>query len=258
MSVMSSGLRRSWWLVACLSMGLATASCANDAAIEDDADGISDLVEPVTDVSHTDVRNQSIGNCWSYASTGWLESLHRARTGQSVNVSESWITFWDWHRKIIGTGVTTNATTMRSEVSTSGWWDSAMTILRDRGVVMEAEFIPEEAASARSSRQSEALAAINAELNGEGRLATATARRDPQIVLNVLFDAWRINEDVRAELRPEDKTTAIGELSKAGSVAMIGDGINDAPALARADVGFALGTRAATALEAAGIALPRP
>nr|MBK7066988.1 hypothetical protein [Deltaproteobacteria bacterium] len=201
MSAMFSGLRRSWWLVACLSMGLATASCANDAAIEDDADGISDLVEPVTDVSHTDVRNQSIGNCWSYASTGWLESLHRARTGQSVNVSESWITFWDWHRKITGTGVTTNATTMRSEVSTSGWWDSAMTILRDRGVVMEAEFIPEEAASARSSRQSEALAAINAELNGEGRLATATARRDPQIVLNVLFDAWRINDDVRAEVR---------------------------------------------------------
>ncbi|WP_417512481.1 HAD family hydrolase [Microbacterium sp.] len=34
--------------------------------------------------------------------------------------------------------------------------------------------------------------------------------------------------DVRAELRPEDKATAIGELSKAGSVAMIGDGINDA------------------------------
>ena len=47
--------------------------------------------------------------------------------------------------------------------------------------------------------------------------------------------------DVRAELRPEDKATAIGELSKAGSVAMIGDGINDAPALAAADIGIAMG-----------------
>jgi hypothetical protein len=201
MSSMFSGLRLSWWLAACLSLGVSTASCADDAAIEDGADGTLDLVEPVTDVSHTDVRNQSIGNCWSYASAAWVESLHRARTGQSVNVSESWITFWDWHRKITGTGVTTNATTMRSEVSTGGWWDSAMTILRDRGVVMEDEFIPEEGASARSSRQSEALAAINTELNAGGRLATATARRDPQVVLNVLLDAWRINDDVRAELR---------------------------------------------------------
>lgn len=194
-------VRRSWWLGVWFAAGLSLASCG-DAAVDPAVDETGDLVENVTDVSHTDVRNQSIGNCWSYASTGWLESLHRARTGQDVNVSESWITFWDWHRKITGYGgVTRNATTMRDEVSTGGWWDTAVTILRDRGVVFEAEFIPEEATSARSTRQSEALAAINNELNGEGRLATTTARRDPQVVLNVLLDAWRINDDVRAEIR---------------------------------------------------------
>ncbi len=196
----TENLRRSWWLAACLSLSVAAPGCADEAAIEE-GDGTSDLIEPVTDVSHTDVRNQSIGNCWSYASAGWVESLHRARAGESVNVSESWITFWDWHRKITGTGVTRNATTMRDEVSTGGWWDSAMTILRDRGVVYEEEFIPEEAMSARSSRQSEALSAINTELNTGGRLATAASRRDPQMVLNVLLDAWRINDTVRAEMR---------------------------------------------------------
>ncbi len=202
MRSLTSDLRRSWWLAACLALGLSTASCASDASLDATDDGTTDLVEPVTDVSHTDVRNQSIGNCWSYASAAWVESLHRARTGQSVNVSESWITFWDWHRKITGyNGVTRNATTQRDEISTGGWWDSAMTILRDRGVVMEEEFIPEESTAARSARQSEALATINTELNTGGRLATATARRDPQIVLNVLLDAWRINDTVRADIR---------------------------------------------------------
>ena len=193
--------RRSW-LATVMAAGMLAASCVGGA--ESSEDFLDELVEPVTDVSHTDVRRQSIGNCWSYASTGWLESLHRARTEQSVNVSESWITFWDWHRKITGQapgGVTRNATSMRDEVSTGGWWDTAVTILRDRGVVMEAEFIPEEANAERSTRQSDALAAINNELNGEGRLATPAARRDPQIVLNVLFDAWRINDDIRAEIR---------------------------------------------------------
>ncbi len=64
-------------------------------------------------------------------------------------------------------------------------------------------------------------------------------------------------ETIRAELLPADKLTAIEEMkARHGVVGMVGDGINDAPALARADIGFAMGAIGSdTALETADVAL---
>ena len=62
-------------------------------------------------------------------------------------------------------------------------------------------------------------------------------------------------DDVRAELRPEDKANIVAELSSKTPTAMIGDGINDAPALAGATVGIAMGaTGSDAAIESADVA----
>jgi Cd2+/Zn2+-exporting ATPase len=64
-------------------------------------------------------------------------------------------------------------------------------------------------------------------------------------------------DDVRAELMPEDKVKVVEDLRRRyGAVAMVGDGINDAPALASADIGIVMGAAGSdAAIESADIAL---
>jgi len=82
-------------------------------------------------------------------------------------------------------------------------------------------------------------------------MATGDNRRTAEAVgRNVGLD------DIHPELRPEDKAALVNDLRTRGHrVAMAGDGINDAPALAAADVGIAMGDGADIAIESAGITL---
>lgn len=89
-------------------------------------------------------------------------------------------------------------------------------------------------------------------MQGQG-LTTAMLTGDAQETADAVAQELGIHE-VRARLLPEDKLTALTELrEKHGAVMFVGDGINDAPVLAGADVGAAMGSGADAAIEAADV-----
>ncbi len=107
--------------------------------------------------------------------------------------------------------------------------------------------------------------ALEDEVRPESRQAVDELHRLGVRVVMITGDARPVAEavgkelgidEVMAEVLPEDKDAAVAQLQARGlKVAMVGDGVNDAPALARADVGIAIGAGTDVAIESAGVVL---
>src|SRR5207302_3481870 len=107
--------------------------------------------------------------------------------------------------------------------------------------------------------------ALEDEIRPESRAAVAQLHQFGVRVVMITGDAKQVADhvasqlgidEVFAEVLPQDKEHAVVDLqSRRLRVAMVGDGVNDAPALARADVGIAIGAGTDVAIESAGVVL---
>ena len=170
-------------------------------------------------------------------------------------------------RSMTGRGVT--ATVENTRVSVGG-----PTLLRESGLRVPDELVDKVgrwrdrgAAVLYVVRDEQVIGALalEDEIRSESRAAVDGLHELGVKVVMITGDATQVADavgadlgidEVFAEVLPEDKDKAVAELQSRGhTVAMVGDGVNDAPALARADVGIAIGAGTDVAIESAGVIL---
>lgn len=181
-------LRRALYLLAAFS---AATSFACSAPTEDV--GSSD--DEITDVRHTPVKEQTIGNCWLYASVAWAESLHESATNETKDLSESYLTYWHWYEQI----ARFSPTDPEPKLQTGGFFSVATHLMTTYGLIAESDFIPAEGTAAASQRQRTALSRIEAALKAGGELSKAE-QRTPANIRAVLNAAYDLSPEVRASL----------------------------------------------------------
>jgi hypothetical protein len=111
---------------------------------------------------------------------------------EELDVSQSYWTYWHWFDQVTGY-------MYKDEISTGGNQWKSHAIVRDRGLMLEVDFVPADATSEMSSRQSSAKSKINIALKS-GALSTSEARRDGEKVRQVFDDAWGLSQEVRDQL----------------------------------------------------------
>ncbi len=113
-------------------------------------------------IPQTDVKWQSIGNCWAYGALGWAEAVILADTGLTTNFSESYMTYRHFEEQLLaGTG----------KLETGGSFQHSRVLIARYGLMYEGDFLPGEAADSKSLVQEKALAYIEESLK-TGALAT--------------------------------------------------------------------------------------
>lgn len=146
--------------------------------------------EKVTHVEHSEVERQAVSNCWVYAVTGWIESMHLTATGEKLDLSEAYLAYWHWFWQLREN----KGELAIKEIDPNGHMDVATGIIGEYGLVAEKDFIPEDSQSEVSTSTLEAMNYVNAQLQPGWRLTHSGDMSDEEI-RSILREAFGVERD---------------------------------------------------------------
>ena len=197
-------LRRT--LLAGASFGLVSldAACAvdeTDAAVDDDLTGISP----------TAISDQTIGNCWAYATTQWIQRLHTRVGGRELDLSESYLSYW-WSYRQLMFGVGLNSASALPDVDSNGkaepfafqqgnTFGGARVLLEDYGIIQQTHFANDAPTGSKNPLHARAISRIGAWLKTGGLKSLPQERAPRSLAIAQMLDtAWELPLATRSRL----------------------------------------------------------
>lgn len=214
---------------------LALFACGSPAA--DDSTTSND---EIVNVPQSSVKSQTISNCWLYATLGWAESLHVATGEPALDVSESYLSYWNWFDKLVWDGAPG-----QTKIEETGWFHQGMDLIMRFGVIMESDF--------PAARQSAAKSALDAAMREGGALATKEARMDKVLVRRELNKAWQLPDNVVQQMNAVFGEGYDASLDQPTTVLPQGSIIRHANSISAKLVNGAGETRSGTLADAIGL-----
>lgn len=148
----------------------------------------------VVDVARTPAKQQAIGNCWLYATTGLAESLHKEASGEEWDLSENYLTYWMLYERIAAASCASDLLE-DGELKTGGgeWVEEARETIDRRGLMLEEAFGEDRDGAIVTA----AVAKLSEKLREDRDARVAVARHDRKAIRAMLDEAWSLPEGLR-------------------------------------------------------------
>lgn len=193
-----------------LVLSLLVAACSSSGS------GTTSSESDVVSIDDTAVKEQTIGNCWLYATAAWAEALHLNATHEGVDVSEGYWSFWYWFDEIVGGDLASSSLTLGEPILEGGWWGVAAEIAQRYGWMKETDF-RSDATGTKADWHRQAVEEVNASLRS-GLLSDARVRDDRVAVFRELVRIWKIAPDVAKELEETFEPGAVRNFERGAHI----------------------------------------
>lgn len=197
---------------ATVTVAVVASGCSSDGGEEAGA-----TRSGVVNIPNTSAKKQAIGNCWLFATNGLVESLRKQETGEEWDLSEAYLTYWDWYERLMGAECASTVLGADGKIETGAdGLPAGRKLVAKYGLMSEADFV----ADPDGTREQRALDVLSRRLSGgDPKLIAAVAKHDGEAIRVALDEAWLLSGKTRITLEHafgKDGTASLKACKAAG------------------------------------------
>ena len=182
-----------------VALGLGALASGAGACVDAREGDESGRGDAIADVGPTDVKRQTVGNCWLYGANAWLEALHAKATGERTDLSEGYLTYWYWFGQLADASA---ADAPLAKLKEGAYWEVGSELVARYGLMHEADFLADGSLGwLHVSPTRDAMKNVNEALGRPtSALRLAMRTKDRAAIRRAYDDLWKLPDAIRADL----------------------------------------------------------